>query len=172
MKTTGFYWPKPGYFSSCCRGDTCNPTLSTFILLSRCSTLNSSVSVGRICSVLRPSVNHFCISISPPRSLRPLPRISKGKYLFLDVTVPSCCHVSFFSFFIYSNHGKPHAHLPPFSLFMQSHCLRLPTATQQKKKKLPPRERVAIATTFSKATSQIVSLSYMLRDGDSSGRRS
>lgn len=51
---------------------------------------------------------------------------------------------------------------PPFSLFMQLPCLWLPTATHEKKKSAP-RERVSIATAFTRATPQSIHLSYTLQ---------
>lgn len=55
---------------------------------------------------------------------------------------------------------------PPFSLFVELPCLWLPPATHQKKQKkktAAPREKVAIATAFTRATPQRVHLSYMFQ---------
>lgn len=77
----------------------------------------------------------------------------------------SCCHFSFFSFFINPNHGK-HIFTSPF---LTVHAIALPLASYchpwKKKKKQPPGERVAIATTFARATPQSIHLSYMSQPG-------
>lgn len=96
------------------------------------------------------------------RSLRPLLRVGKEKYIFLEISLQSCLSFLFFSYFISQFHGKHTFPSLPLSHHSRSRHW-LPTAARQET--TVPRERVSMATAFTEATHQNVHLSRVFQHG-------